>query len=298
MAPPRSLPMTSSQRLALSLWVFGSMEMAGVQTTPMFVKKIGGDDSSGTDTKDSLRTRIDQYAKAQKNPEHVEDDSSLFGRVERYFPGSRRYLTSRMWPLLAGEEIGQEALADALQSCPGLRGCSAFATGESGLVSLADFDTIIRPVLDRNHTFWGLEALVLMEAWARASGDHDIGRKVAAYYRSVKADIALPPKTEHLRNDLAALCFSYMFETWPEADSLGKPDAEQPARKLFLGGRYLQWVTGVISVALSFMLAFSKTSSSSQFFFLVFAWIIVTLVTAFPQFGRASKHSKITTTSM
>jgi hypothetical protein len=112
MSRSRKKLISAAERLALPIWVFAMMESAGVRTTAALVDIIEGprSDSSGIDTRDSLRSLIDQYARAQKFPADADVHSSLVGRIESKLPGTRRYLLSPMWAVLDGDEVAVEDL--------------------------------------------------------------------------------------------------------------------------------------------------------------------------------------------
>jgi hypothetical protein len=290
------------------------MDLADAGSTQQFADRIDDRDSGA----DSRRT-LDYYIKGQKRPRAVTADNSLVGRVEAQYPGTRRYLTTAMWSLLEGIKIAPEALTAELLSCPTLQGGMALVKGDSDVCDLADFDGSIRPLLDQDRSFWLLEALILLQAWALDCEDREIASKISTYFHAVMDQFALPSGAEGLRRDLTSICFRYMFEPLagprglapytthdvapvpqPYAASvgdIGAPASMSPeitpefitgdaANRLFLDGRYPRLFLGLISTVLLVVLVFGTSrATNAQVFLLGATWLATAVATISPKAG-------------
>ncbi|WP_157132646.1 hypothetical protein [Novosphingobium nitrogenifigens] len=290
MGRERKKPISAAKRLALPIWVFGMMQMAGVQTTAGLVGVIEGPwhDNRRTDPRESQRTLIDQYSRAEKYPSNAELSSSFISRIESNLPGSRRYLLSRMWALMDGEEVPTEDLLASLKTCPALDDCEAIVAVGDGSQAIADFGATIQPRLERDRSLWRLEALVLLAAYAQQIGDEGSGRKIASYYQAVEADIVLPPFAEHCRRELSALSFSFIFRSWLKPDDVSTHGlaGTKPSPVLWRGGKYPVWATGTLCLIMLVRFAYAPDYPLENPILFAGAAALVAAVTAFPQLGR------------
>ena len=304
MAPPRTPPPPIRVRLGHPLWVFASMDQAQVTTAPGLARKLDADDV------ESMARSLNYYADGGRKPKRVLDESSLIGRVEARFPGTRRYLTTPVWRLLAGEEIPQEILLDELRTCPALQGCAEIANIDASNWSSLNFDVSIRPALENVSSFWMLEALILLQALALAHGANEIVSRVSAYFHGVEDRLVLPSKFQEHRQDLAAHCFRFLVRpcvgtelfshslvaeipgdiTHGDALDLSTPNAVpmegQPlSPRRSYTGLLLRILAGGISMGALSLLVFGHTNAE-QVFVLGCTWVVTTAVTISPKIGR------------
>lgn len=248
--------------------------------------------------------------------------------LEALYPGTRRYLTTSMWPLLDGEDRPTDLLFQELALCPAL----GDHCGPQG--AALDFDALLRAMPGDKPTFWTLEALVLLTALAVKAGDRPAGLAIFDQFQSLKTEISLPKDVEERRRELMSFCLHFMHEPWVNVEAveavavietelcivpipvsppsgervfdaagatlglgaegpplalLHAPMSESSDRRLFRDGRYPRWVVALLSAILVPILAFEKSDMSVFYIFILLAfWVTITAAAFFPKIGRWS----------